>query len=136
MGLLQRTVTSTKSALLESNLRTGSSATKPLLNFFVLDSPMRSLVSSIVDFVPCDRQLQRVHKFCVVVVDFFSHVEICGSSHKLKQRFAMPLSYRQEIYNGISEKAWNICFSRKPWLYGFEGLQVMDCACVMKDLFW
>ena len=31
--------------------------------FFVLDVPVRSLLSSMADFVPCDRQMQRAHYF-------------------------------------------------------------------------
>ena len=55
MGLLQLMV------MLENKLRTGTSKTKRLnlhkreFFAFVLDVPVRVLLSSIVDLVPCDR---------------------------------------------------------------------------------
>ena len=38
-----------------------ATSSRQICIFFVLDVPVRSLLSSMVDFVPCDRQLQRAH---------------------------------------------------------------------------
>ena len=51
----------TKTAILERKLRTLTYKTKKKISCFVLDVPVRTLLSRMTVFVPCDRQLQRAH---------------------------------------------------------------------------
>ena len=51
----------TKTVILESKVRTGTSKTKQLIFFFVLYVKVRNFLSSMAVFVPCDLQLQRAN---------------------------------------------------------------------------
>ena len=46
------------------DIQNKATSSKQICIFFVLDVPVRSLLSSMADFVPCDRQLQRAY-LCV-----------------------------------------------------------------------
>ena len=41
------------------SIQNKATSSRQICIFFVLDVPVRSLLSSMADFVPCDRQLQR-----------------------------------------------------------------------------
>ena len=43
------------------DIQNKATSSRQICIFFVLDVPVRSLLSSMADFVPCDRQLQRAH---------------------------------------------------------------------------
>ena len=43
------------------DIQNKATSSRQICIFFVLNAPVRSLLSSMVDFVPCDRQLQRAH---------------------------------------------------------------------------
>ena len=43
------------------DIQNKATSSRQICIFFVLDVPVRSLFSSMADFVPCDRQLQRAH---------------------------------------------------------------------------
>ena len=43
------------------DIQNKATSSRQICIFFVLDVPVRSLLSSMANFVPCDRQLQRAH---------------------------------------------------------------------------
>ena len=43
------------------DIQNTATSSRQICIFFVLDVPVRSLLSSMADFVPCDRQLQKAH---------------------------------------------------------------------------
>ena len=80
---------------------------------FVLEVPLRNLLTSIYNFVPCDRIVQRAH--CIYHVKFTSYCELIECSRPIRF-FIVSLMYNNVFCLGQGQKS-----EQKPTTKNFVG---------------